>query len=405
MRFPFIGKQSKKSQELVFTPTFFPLDFLNQFISNGLDANQQKFLELYLTVPELQAIINYKARVFAGMQVKAVNKDGEEKEIPQLQLFAKPNPLQNFKEFAQQYYVLRAIFGNEFMHPVFGKDKTNVQAMWNLPVINAEVIPVEGGIPFNMTEVEEIIKGYKFKYNSTEIFYDAGEIIHFNDNQVQFDRNKILLGDSKIRPLIQVCDNIKNAYEARGIIIHNSALGILSNKTTDGQGTVVADPKEKEKLQTEFKEKYGLNKRKWQVIMSNMNLEWQAMTIDTGKLKLFEEIEDDFIAIAGAHNFPPEILQSKKGSSLNTASKDEALKQLYQEAIIPEADEWLQGIGNWMGLDFTLKSDFSHIAVLQADLELRSKALNWASTGLDKGIQGGFIELPDAQEEIKKYML
>lgn len=404
IRNPF-GRKARKSQEVVITPTFIPLEWMNAYISDGLNANQKKFLQLYLSVPELQAIINYKARVFAGMRVKAVDKDENEKDIPQLNLFAKPNPLQNFKEFATQYYVLRAIFGNEFIHPVFGNDKTAVRALWNLPPMNAEVIPAENQlIPFNMTDIDELIKSYKFWYNGATITYDAGEIIHFNDNQVQFDKERVLLGDSKIRPLVQACENIKNAYEARGILIYNAALGILSNETVDGQGTVNMDPKEKDQMQKDFKEQYGLTKHKWQVIMTNARLNWQSMAVDVGKLKLFEEVDSDFRTIANAHNFPPEILQPKSGNSLNQQDKDGALRQLYQEAIIPEADEWLQGLANWMGLDVQLKSDWSHIAVLQIDKERASKSINWAATGLAKAVESGIMSEQDAQDEFKKYL-
>ena len=402
--FPF-GRKAKKSQEIVITPTFIPIEWMDAYLSDGLNANQKKFLELYLSVPELQAIINYKARIFAGMFVTAEDAKGNSKDVPQLGTFARPNPIQNFKEMAMQYYVLRAIFGNSFMHPVFGQDKKQIRALWNLPPMNAEVVPTDSirngnTIPFNMTEIEELIKQYKFWYKGQTITYEPNEIIHYNDNQVQFDENKILLGDSKIRPLTQACENIKNAYEARGILIYNSALGIMSNETTDGQGTVEMDPTEKAQLQKDFKEQYGLAKHKWQILMTNASLKWQSMAVNVGELKLFEEVTDDFKTIANAYSFPPEVLQS--GGTYE--NKEKALIQLYQEAIIPEADEWLQGISNWMEVDFHFKSDFSHIAVLQMDKERASKSVNWAATGLAKAVESGLIEQAEASEEFKKYL-
>lgn len=407
IRYPFFKKYAKKSQqEVVITPTYIPLEWLNAYISDGLGANQKKFLELYLSVPELQAIINYKARVFAGGRIKAVDKNGDELKVQQTDLFAKPNPLQNFKEFAVQYYILRAIFGNEFIHPVFGNDKTKTVALWNLPPMNTEVVPIKNNlIPFNMTEIDELIKKYVFWYNGTRIEYTSDEIIHFNDNQVQFDNGKMLLGDSKLRPLTQACENIKNAYEARGVLIYNSALGILSNESTDAQGTVDIDEDEKERLQEDYKEKYGLSRHKWQLILTNARLKWESMAVDVGKLKLYEEVDSDFRAIANAHSFPPELLQPRPGSALNPGDKSESLKQLYQEAIIPEFDEFLQGIANWMQLDYMLKGDFSHIAALQEDRERASKSLNWAATGLAKAVEKEFITTEDATEEFKKYLI
>lgn len=401
MAISLFGRKSKKSQETEFTPTFIPLELLNAFLSDGLNANQKKFLTLYLTVPELQAIINYKARVFAGMHIKAVDSEGNEKKVPQITLFDKPNPLQNFKEFASQYYILRAIFGNEFIHPVYGGKKDMAKTLWNLPPMNAEVVPVSNQlIPFNMTESDELIKEYKFWYKGERITYLPDEIIHFNDNQVQFTDDKILLGDSKIRPLTQACENIKNAYEARGVIIYNSALGVLSNETTDAQGTTDIDPKDKKQLQKDYKSGYGLSKHKNQIILTNAALKWQSMAIDINKLKLFEEVDADFRTIANAYSFPPEILQT----SSTYENKQKALVQLYQEAIIPEADEWLMGFSNWMGLDTMLKSDWSHIAVLQIDKERASKSLNYAATGLSKAKESGLIDENEAKETFKKFL-
>ena len=389
----------KKSTEVTASTTFFSLEFARNYLE-GITSTDKKFLELYLSVPELQAIINYKARAFADMRIKAVNDKDEEIKIPQLDLLKKPNPLQNFKEFAIQYYVLRSIFGNEFIHPVFGKDVSQTVALWNLPPMYAEIIPVSDKIiPFNMTKQEEIIKEYKFRFGNTEIKYEPTEIIHFNDNQVRFNDGKYLLGDSKLRPLVQSLENIKSAYEARGILINNSALGILSNDSKDGVGTVPLSGPDKKQLQEDHK-KYGLTKHKWQMILTNMSLRWQSMAVNVGKLKLFEEVDHDFRAIANVHAFPPEILQTDS----TYENKPAAIKQLYQDAIIPEANEWLQGLGNFLQVDAILKADYSHVAALQQDLERRSKAINWAATGLGKAVQGGFLDSADAKEEFKKYL-
>lgn len=400
IKFPRIFKSARKSQ-LEITPTFMPLEWVNSYISNGLTTNQRQLLELYLTVPELQAVINYKAKVFSGMRVKAVNDAGDERKIPAIDLFSSPNPIQNFREFSTQYYILRAIFGNEFIHPVFGSRKDRAVALWNLPPMNAKVIPAgKNIIPFNATDVSELISEYEFTYNGKTIIYQSDEIIHYNDNQVQFDRDQILLGDSKLRPLTQACENIKNAYEARGILIQNSALGMLTNNTTDGMGTVDLGPDEREALQKDYREKYGLTKAKWQLLITNRNLNWVSMAVNVGQLKLFEEVDSDFRTIANAHSFPPEILQSDS----TYENKEKALIQLYNEAVIPEANEWLQGIANWMQLDVHLKADYSHISVLQMNKEQASKAMNWAAVGLAKAIEAGFMTVQEAEEEFKKYL-
>jgi phage portal protein BeeE len=392
--------RKKSASEVVFTPTFIPLSLVNEIFNNG-NASDKKLLTLYLTVPELQAILNYRARAFADMKVKAVQNE-EERDIPQLGLFAQPNPLQGFKEYAMQYHLLRDIFGNAYEHPVFGSDPKMTQAIWNLPPTNAEIIPADNNmIPFNATESSELIKEYHFYYDGKKIIYQPEEIIHYNDNQVQFDSDNFLQGQSKLIPLVQACENIKAAYEARGILIQNSALGILSNAGVDQVGTTQLDPKEKKELQEDYK-RYGLSKSKWQLIMTNAALKWQSMATDVGKLKLFDEVDSDFRTIANAYSFPPEILQTDS----TYENKSKAIKQLYQDVIIPEANEWLQAKSNFMGLEnISFVSDYSHVPELQADLKERATSLVQAARGIDIALANGSIDSATAQDQMKKYLL
>ena len=64
----------------------------------------------------------------------------------------------------------------------------------------------------------------------------------------------------------------------------------------------------------------------------------------------------------------------------------------------------MQGIANYMELPVMLKADFSHVAVLQADLERRSKAINWAATGLEKALTNNLCTEEEAQTEMQRYL-
>lgn len=391
--------QSKsQATETVITPTFFPLSWVQQY-TMGLSADDKKFLELFLSVPELQAVINTKASAFVNMRV--MEERGEDEVPCELPLFQKANAIQSFKEFAFQYYVLRAIFGNSFIHPVYGAKPKYTKALWNLPPLNAKVIPVESKlIPFNMTDLDEIIKGYEFTFQGKKIPYEPNEIIHYNDNQVLFDDDKWLLGDSHIRAITGPCENIKAAYEARGRLITNSVLGVLANDSSDANGTAPLLPKDKKDLHEDF-DKYGLTKQKWHVIITNAALRWQSMATDIGKLKLIDEVEADFEAIARQHRFPPEILLG----GVKYENKQQAEKQLYQNAVIPEANEFLKGLELFLEYPYPLKADYSHVAALQSDKEKSSRSMSLAATGLSKAVEGGFLKTDEAEAQFKKYMI
>lgn len=404
--FPFSVKIQRKSQPVAMgelRSTFMPLDFIKAFLSNSLNSGEDNYLKYYLSVPELQAIINYRARVLASMRVrmrKVESKDEIEKH-PILNLIQNPNPLQSFSEYVKQYSIGRDIFGNSFIHLVFGLNVEKTQAIYNLPALHSEIIPVNKNIiPYNQTNASEIIKEYQFKFNSGTITYQPDEIIHINDNQIQVEGNKWLKGTSKIMPLTQVCENIKTAYEARGILQGNSPMGIITNKSTDGQGSVPMIPGEKEQIQLDLK-RYGLKKEKYQFLVTSANLDWTSMAVNIGGLKLFEEITADQSALADAFSFPVELFQN----NVTYANKKEAKKQLYQDSIIPEANEFLQNLSTGLNLidqGIELYADFSHIPILQDDLEKRSNTWMRAVSALDKSFASQAITIEEYRENLIK---
>jgi phage portal protein BeeE len=403
--------RSKSTTASTASPTFMPVDWVNAFLSGELDTPDKKLLGYYLRVPELQAIINYRAQVFASMIVRMRRIDSK-KEVEKhniLDLLQNPNPIQNFEEFAQQASIQKDIFGNGYSHPIFGTDPSNSQAIWNLPSCDAEIIPSTNitsgkGIVFNQTEVEEIIKEYQFEYFQGQITYPPEEVIHFNDIQIRFDKEEsdYLKGLSKINALTQACENIVTAYEARGILQGNSPMGIIANQTKDQMGTTPMNPDDKKEVQEKMRKQYGLSRKKWQYLVTNASLDFISMAVDINKLRLFEEVNEDQGAIADAYSFPIEIFQP--GTTF--ANKEQAKKQLYQDSIIPEATNWLQMLSKGLGLidkGLELFPDFSEVPVMQDDLEKRTKMWNTATMSVDRivklGGEANFVYL--SNEEVR----
>ncbi len=398
------NKFSRKSAPAVVgsaNSTFFPLDFLQQFVSSALEMNDNKILNYYTSVPELAAIINYRAKVFADMSVKArKTKTGEEVDIPLLQLLNNPNPYQSFRELAQQYSITKDLYGNAYLHPVFAYDRQKARALYNLPAANARIDFAEDMAPnpFNLSDYTDYVQEYKFQFQGSTLKYTPEEIIHYNDNSVSFEGDKWLMGISRITPLAQACENIKTAYEVRGVIQGNSPLGILTNRTTDGQGTVPILPDDKKQIQDDLK-KYGATKKKYQFIVTSASLNYVSMAISMGGLKLFEEVDADQSTIADAFSFPVELFQN----NVTYENKKEAKKQLYQDSIIPEARVWLDGLTKFFKLDgVELYPDYSHVSVLQEDLERKSKMWDSTVKALSKAMADGAMTAEEYRMNLEK---
>lgn len=398
-KFQLFGRKSQVITTI--KPTFYPVDFVHNFLSGGISATELELLHYYLTVPELSAIINYRGRTFAGMTVKMRNaRTGEEVEShPILEMLRQPNPMQSFADFAKQYSISKDVFGNGYIHPVYGVDISNTKELYNLPGLNSRIIP-QDGIPFNKTEKDEIVKGYEFQFRGDTLTYAPDEVIHFADAKIRYDDENYLKGESKVRALSQACENIVTAYEARGILQGNSPLGVLSNRTTDGAGAPFMDPKETERVQDNLKD-YGARKKKYQFIVTSANLDYVSMSQNITNLKLYEEVQADQLAVANAYGFPVELVQNE----VTYENKKEAKKQLYQDTIIPEAEEWLQGLSRDLGLydkNLELYPDYSHVQVLQEDMERKARTWNTTTMALNRSFQDGALSIDEYRDNLQK---
>lgn len=387
-------------------PGFMPINSIGDYLSDGTTMSDEKLLTYYLRVPELQAIINYRGGVFASMRprMKNLKTDTEVENHAILDMLKNPNALQNFTEFANQASILKDIFGNAFIHNVFGTDPSKPQALWNLPSGKSKIIPVKNRtIIFNQTDINKIIEKYIFEYIGGQIEYKPEEIIHSNDVQINYrkDVGEYLKGTSKVQALSQACQNIITAYEARGILQGNSPMGIVTNKTKDSEGSIPLIPTDKIEIQEKLQNLYGLSKKKMQFILSGMDLDFISMSTDIKRLQLFEEVNEDQGAIADQYAFPIELLQP----DATHANKKEAKKQLYQDSTIPDAIDWLTMLSKGLGLldqNLTLYPDYTHVPVLQDDLEKRTKMWFFGVRSLNVALEDKAITIQEYQDNLRK---
>jgi phage portal protein BeeE len=204
-------------------------------------------------------------------------------------------------------------------------------------------------------------------------------------------------GQSKIKPLTQALENIKTSYEARGIILGNSPMGLLSSGAKDADGIKALSNAEKEQVQKAM-QKYGMTKEKYHFLITAQPLLWQAMTT-TVTDSHFKEVNEDLRTVCNAYSFPPDLLVA--GTTYENTK--EAKKQLYQDSIIPEMTDFLQGLSSALLLPdsgLELYADFSHIACLQTDNKLRADMFNSMVTAYSKAFADGAITIEQYTEAL-----
>ena len=366
-------------------------------------SNELKHLKDYMEVAEVASIINIKARAFSSMRLEAVNKTtGKPFQSRETEVVNKPNYFQGQKEFLRQTKLFHEIFGNEiiyFLRPI----GMPVRSMFTLPPILVDIDEAEG-VPYWLeSESPETVK-YHIEWAGRRVALDNSDICHINNAKVKVLPDDVHWGASTMASLQGPISNIRAAYEARNVMIENrGALGILSNSSSDGMGaTMPLLPGEKEELQNDYR-KFGMSKDKWQIIITSLNLRWQQMSIDTDKLKLFEEVKADTEQLCDAYGVPFELLANEKGTTFE--NRRTAEKTFYTGTIIPEAEEWVGAINRKLktsNLPWEYRASFDHLDIFAENQKDRAQSLTILINGLSKALADGAITLDEYRGELAK---
>lgn len=366
-------------------------------------------LNSFLEIPELNAVIDCDARAFSSGIIRLINSKGEK--LPDdnvVKLLRNPNWFQAEKEFMRQTRMFRSIFGNEYIYGFFGVGlkPINTKALYTLPPNLVKCEYDQTARPFFMeTELPDGVK-YTYKDGKREQQLPTEQLIHLNDNRTNVtaaNLKQFLTGESKLKALRPAINNLRMAYETRGVILkRRGALGILSNASSDVSGQIPMTKKERDNLQQQYRQYGGLESQD-NLIISNANLKWQAMTVSPDKLGLFTETKEDFFKIADAYGTPMELFASSEGSTYE--NQKEARKGMYDNTTIPAANEWVGALNKFFyGVDSNVRliMDYSHLSIFQQDLEKMATGVDAMISALSKAFTDKAITIEEYKSELNK---
>lgn len=345
-----------------------PLQYFNQNYSTTkeeyISINDNEF-ELYRTTPQLSIVINKDAQMLSNGRFVVKNLKGEVQENHEaLKLLANPNPVQNQNSWLMDYQIQKNIYGNQFIYVNRAYNNAFPSTLVNLN--SAYVKVVKTGKYVKQNNIEDIIQRYEVKEsNGTITQYEVKDIIF---SQI-VNPNNPLMGLSPLHSLTMPISNIRGAYGFRNkIIVKSGALGILSSASKDQSGGIPLNVAERQRIEQQHSNDYGIHDGQSSLIMTGSPLSWQSMSYPTKDLLLFEEVEADFKSIIDAYGHNADIysnLNNAKYSNMN-----EALRQTYQNRVIPEAEQLCFNLSNRLGLTsqgLILELDYSHIEVMKDD--------------------------------------
>lgn len=375
---------------------FYPLTYAD----NIFGGNQ--FLNDFLEVPEVNAILNIRARAMASGRMNVVSKETGKPAAANeslVRILRRPNWFQGQQEYWRQSSLWRDIFGNEYLYFLTPVGMANsFKGMFTLDPA-AVKIKYKQDDPYFMTADNEAVS-YTYKLGSKEIPLDKASLIHLNDNRVQ--RSKILEGTSKLKALQPAIANIRAAYEKRNIALR-MPIGILTNAATDAMGSgvpMIGD--EKDTVQNDLKRHGPVP------ILTSLALNYESMNIDARKMGLFEETVEDTGRICDAYGVPYKILSSAKAGTLNVGGGElrEAKKQMYEEGIIPDSDEKMNALNNYLQTEkrsWQVVTTFDHLPVFSENVKERAISFKQMVEALSKALADRVITIEQYQAELLKF--
>lgn len=347
--------------------------------------------EVYNTIAEPRQVIDKDAAMFSNMIIKQQSlKDNSITDITDvnlLKLLERPNPLQSQNEWLSNYRKQYLVYGNQFLY----KNITTALSNYPTTLFNISpryMSPYLSGKVFDQLKIEDIILYYEYaEANSQKKKYDPKDILYTKIT----DLDNPIIGVSPLTSLRLPLSNTKLAYDYRNIIMgEKGAIGILSNQSKDSMGAIPLRKEEKEAIQNAYLNNYGIGAGQQRIHITEASLNWQPMTYPTKDLLLFEEVDANKLTIVDHFGSNINLFSSKNQTYENVRN---AIKQVYQDTIQPAADQFLQALSKFIGLDdnYRLVATYEHIPILQDDEEMKAQTTQTYVNTISQLVTSGII--------------
>lgn len=353
---------------------------------------------IYNSIPQIRQIVDKKATMFSNMNLRLINTNtGEVVEDKDLhKLIQNPNIFQSMNKWLRNFKTQEQIYGNQFIY----KNKPSNLTKFPISLMNISpaymTVNMTGKV-FDQIDINEVISSYTYKDSTSKKEFATSDIMYTKLD----DLDNPVIGKSPLVSLALPISNTKLAYDYRNIIMaEKGAIGILKNRSRDVTGSIPLKPEEKKEIQDKLVNDYGIGQGQNRVLITGSDIEWQPMTYPTRDLLLFEEVDANHLTMVDHFGMNINIFSSKNQTYENVKN---ALIQCYQDTIKPEADEFTQALGKFIGIKegFHLEADYSHVQILQADKKDEEDLIKSRVASVIELSQAGIINQLQAIQMLK----
>lgn len=313
--------------------------------------------------PSVNQVIRKKSNMFANMELKLVDKNGELIEDADFQtFFSNPNIYQSLNSFLRSYIEQKDVYGNSFIYK--NQSSTLQKYPTSLTCLSPRYLkPILTGKVFDQVSMKDVVSKYELiNYNENSVqYFDTDTILWIRNT----DLDNPLVGVSPLKSLKYPITNTKLAYDYLNAISgEKGAIGILSDDNRSPMGGMPLRDEEKANIENSYSNSYGVRKGQRKVIVTKSALKWQPMTYPTRDLLLLEQIDEYFLTIIDHFGLNVNLFSSKSQTYENIKN---SIIQVYQDTIIPEADQFCQDLTKFLNIQNGNKivPSYAHVSILQ----------------------------------------
>lgn len=348
---------------------------------------------IYNTISEVKAVVDRDAQMFSNMKIYKRDKNSKEPiKDPALDtLLDMPNVTQGQNQWLKNYKAQLNTYGNQFLYKNKTKSGQYPISLWNISPFYLQ--PVLSGKLFDQVSMDGIIS--KYHMINALVLGDRNYSKDFETSEILFtkinDLNNPLIGKSPLGSLQYPISNIESAYKASNVAMQHVGVGIVSPRAIkDMAGAMPLNPKQREDMEKQFGNDYGISEGQRKTILSNASIDFQSMAVETRNLMLTEEKTASLIAICNIYHMNPQIFLT------NTTYENlrSGIVQTFQDNVIPSAEEFMQSLTPFLGLkpNEELCASFEHLSILKENKLKGMQSIESIVKSLSGALLAGIID-------------
>ena len=297
-------------------------------------------------------------------------------------LLTNPNPFSTLQQYIYDSVFFELATGNaiNYMHlPDLYKGKkidyTTIKSLW---ILNTDTTAIQlksnKGSIFNANTEGDIVQYYMPVVDGFRHIIPPEYIYH---ERLQMIRDAItdVNAESPLMAVKKNVDNLLAVYSARFKIYENNGnAGVFYRQPLkDSELTTEAvNPLSREKMISDALNRNGITGNKNVIGFSSVPLGFINTLATIKDLEPFRETKENALQIAGVYQVDKDLVPTADGATFE--NKRIAEKALYQNTIIPMAEEKARVLTSMLGLEgMRIKADFSKVAILQDDEKTRQE--------------------------------